>query len=92
MKTARHVPVRTCVGCGEHDHQRNLFRIAYVSGRGLAIDVRRRLGGRGAYLHGEETCWKRFAARKGMVRSLGIGVDRAARATLVDELRRQVGR
>jgi predicted RNA-binding protein YlxR (DUF448 family) len=68
-----------------------MFRVACVAGRGVVLDARRGCGGRGGYLHGAEDCWGRFASRKGMVRSLGVSVDRAARAALIDQLRLRLG-
>ena len=87
MSRSGHVPLRTCLGCATVDEQRALLRIVHRSGGGLALDVERRTGGRGGYLHARPECWGRFAARKGMVRSLRVAVDRPARAALVAQLR-----
>ena len=57
----------------------------------LAVDRDRRMTGRGGYLHPRPQCWERFAARKGMVRSLRMAVDRPARAALVAQLRGAAG-
>jgi len=67
-----------------------MLRIVGVAGHGLALNTGRNRTGRGGYLHRDEECWTRFAGRKGMVRSLGVSVDRAARATLVGRLRPQL--
>ena len=78
-----HVPLRTCLGCGEIDAQRALLRIVRdVSGR-LGLDPHRRSGGRGGYLHPRPECWAGFARRKGPVRAFRAAVDRPARAVLV---------
>ena len=62
-----------------------MYRIARDPS-GLTVDLRRRTGGRGAYLHHTQECWRRFAAQKGRVRSLGIVVDRPERVTLIRHL------
>ena len=87
MSRRGHVSLRTCLGCARIDEQRALLRIVQRGPGALALDVERRAGGRGGYLHARPECWGRFAARKGMVRSLRIAVDRAARAALVAQLR-----
>jgi len=80
--------VRMCLGCGERAPQPTLVRIA-VGADGLLRPV---LGepqiGRTGYLHPAPTCWERFAARKGPVRSLGRSIDRLARQTLLETLRK----
>jgi predicted RNA-binding protein YlxR (DUF448 family) len=75
------VPVRTCVGCGARSPQVALIRFA-VSGNALALDPRRRLGGRGAWLHRDAACWGEFVQRRGAVRSLRANPSRAAREAL----------
>lgn len=83
----RHVPVRTCMGCGGRAPQEGLIRIAATAAGTLAV-VRslRGLSGRTGYLHRDPACWRAFAARKGPVRSLGRTLDRQARLACVREL------
>lgn len=51
----RSVPTRTCVGCRVRDAQDRLLRV--VAGEGEVLpDPRRRLPGRGAYLHRRLEC------------------------------------
>jgi len=84
-----HIPVRSCVGCGGRDSQSRMVRLARDAGA-LRIDVKRSLGGRGAYLHRADECLSRFAKRRGMVRSLRSAVDAPIRAEVVAELRGQL--
>jgi len=55
------------------------------------LDMTRRAGGRGGYLHRSRECWDRFAGRKGMLRSLRATIDRPARAALIAELQPDAG-
>ncbi|HZP42618.1 MAG TPA: YlxR family protein [Candidatus Binatia bacterium] len=80
-----HVPIRTCVGCGERDAQQVLLRVVSVADR-LAPDPRRTVPGRGAYLHRRRGCWEAFVGRRGPVRSLRRSVARAERERLVQVL------
>lgn len=67
-------PVRTCVGCRQRAPQAALLRVALVNGKPVA-DVRRRLSGRGGYVHRAMAC-VRLASDKG-------GLARAFRTRLV---------
>jgi predicted RNA-binding protein YlxR (DUF448 family) len=60
--------------------------VRYGDGQ-LSVDAKRCAAGRGGYLHLAEDCWQSFARRKGLVRALGVNVDRNARSVLVERLR-----
>ena len=92
MSRRGHVPMRTCLGCGDVEPQRGLIRIARDGTGTLSVDPQGRLGGRGGYLHPRPECWTRFARRKGSVRSFRAAVDRPARAAVVDQLERRLVR
>jgi hypothetical protein len=78
--------MRTCLGCGERAAQPTLLRLAIGADGHLIVDRIRRAPGRGGYLHRRAQCWERFAARKGMVRSLRRAVDRAERQAMIARL------
>ncbi|MGO4957518.1 YlxR family protein [Luteococcus sp. Sow4_B9] len=59
----RRKPQRTCQGCRQVDDQSNLQRFALVDGWVVA-DPRRRLAGRGAWLHDDARC-RELALRRG---------------------------
>jgi len=80
-------PLRMCVGCGGRARQAELLRVAVAEDNTLTV-VTRRHGGRTGYLHRQQECWERFAARKGMVRSLGRNLGTTARALFVQQLKR----
>jgi predicted RNA-binding protein YlxR (DUF448 family) len=69
-----------------------LLRVIRTVEGSLRVDFKRRLGGRGGYLHLSAECWDRFARRKGLVRSLGGTVDRTTRAALVSKLQLSIER
>jgi uncharacterized protein len=50
------VPVRTCLGCRRPRPQAELVRIVRTADGGVEADLRRRAGGRGAYLCRREAC------------------------------------
>jgi uncharacterized protein len=82
VKQAKHVPIRTCLGCGARAPQAVLLRISCAADGALAL-VQRAHTGRSGYLHAQVECWRRFAARKGPVRSLGCCVDKPRRLAFV---------
>lgn len=91
MKT-KHVPIRTCVGCGQRIPKGELRRIVMVDGA-LRVDKEHRLPGRGAYLCPETACISSLLKKKGKLSySLRVSVPRAAEdAFLMGLLRRRDG-
>jgi predicted RNA-binding protein YlxR (DUF448 family) len=79
--------MRSCLGCNRREARDRMLRFVRDERGRLAIDITRRAGGRGGYLHRTEDCWERFAQRKGVVRSLRAIVDRPARMELVEQLK-----
>jgi uncharacterized protein len=67
--SARRVPIRTCVGCRQRDQQARLLRVALVEGCATP-DPRRRLPGRGAYVHRRTECVDRAARAGNVARAL----------------------
>lgn len=64
-------PVRMCVGCRRRVPQSDLLRVVSAEGR-LVPNPRRRLPGRGAYVHLREECVSTAVARKAFSRALRI--------------------
>jgi uncharacterized protein len=75
---AKHVPIRTCLGCGQRSLKGELIRIVMVDGA-LRVDEAGRLPGRGAYLCPETACISSLLKKKGKLSySLRVSVPRAA--------------
>jgi len=64
-------PVRTCVGCRRRDVVDGLLRVVAVDGV-LTPDPRRRLPGRGAWLHPAKECLDRAERRSAFPRALRV--------------------
>ena len=63
------MPTRTCTGCHETAEKAQLLRVVGTA-RGVVLDERQRLPGRGAYVHGREKCLERAVKRGGLARTL----------------------
>lgn len=69
-------PIRTCVGCRVRAHQSVLLRVAASEGGGVwsaVPDPRRRLGGRGAWVHLDRACFDLAERRRAFPRALRLG-------------------
>ncbi|OXM71996.1 YlxR family protein [Amycolatopsis thermalba] len=64
-------PVRTCVGCKKRAAAGELLRVVAQDGR-LVADIRRRLPGRGAWLHPEPECLAKAERRRAFPRALKV--------------------
>ncbi|WP_462185773.1 MULTISPECIES: YlxR family protein [unclassified Frankia] len=64
-------PVRTCVGCRSRAPSSDLLRIV-VEGGELLPDARRRMRGRGAYVHPDLACLDLAERRKAFPRALRV--------------------
>nr|WP_103348054.1 YlxR family protein [Amycolatopsis sp. CA-128772] len=62
-------PVRTCVGCKRRALTGELLRVVAVAGR-VVVDERRRLPGRGAWLHPDPDCLAKAERRRAFPRAL----------------------
>lgn len=89
---ASDVPQRTCVGCRRTDSWSALLRVTAREDDSGALqivpDVRRRLGGRGAWLHTESDCIEQAVRRRAFARALRVraGVDLTPLTAYLDRL------
>jgi predicted RNA-binding protein YlxR (DUF448 family) len=60
----RHIPLRTCIACGESRPKRELIRIVRTPDGHVVLDPTGKQSGRGAYLCAKRSCWEP-ALRKG---------------------------
>ena len=62
--TPNHVPIRTCLGCGQRRPQGELMRITIKDGQ-LVADTQLRFQGRGAYLCPSRNCGTLLLKKRG---------------------------
>ena len=76
----RTVVVRTCAGCGRRDARSSLARFGLASDGAL---LWRERGGRGAYLHRDAACARKFLGNKKPIRGIRAGAGRETREALL---------
>ena len=54
----KHIPQRTCVGCGQIRSKREMVRVVRTLDGGVEIDETGKRSGRGAYLCRRQECWE----------------------------------
>ena len=54
----KHIPQRTCVGCGQVQGKRQMTRVVRGPDGRVQIDPTGKRSGRGAYVHERRTCWE----------------------------------
>lgn len=82
--------VRTCVACGQRSVKTDLRRFVRDA-HALRLDPEQHATGRGAYLHRDAECARRFARAKGSIRSLRWTPPPSARTELAAEIERMAG-
>lgn len=68
------IPMRQCVGCGEMNEKRLMYRIIKTPEDELLLDMTGRKNGRGAYICPKKECLQRAIRSKGLERSLKIKI------------------
>ena len=53
----KHVPQRTCVGCGLVQGKREMVRVVRTPEGQVQVDPTGKRNGRGAYVHQTRSCW-----------------------------------
>lgn len=80
----KHVPQRTCVGCGTIRPKREMVRIVRTPDEGVKIDESGKASGRGAYLCQEKKCWEKALSEKRLEYALKTGLSKEEREALLE--------
>lgn len=87
----RHVPQRTCVGCGQVQPKRMMVRVVRTPAGGVEVDPTGKLSGRGAYICKNSDCWARAIQRSALNRALKMEVSAEDRERLLQHSRSYAG-
>jgi hypothetical protein len=66
----KHIPQRTCVGCGEVQPKRQMVRVVRTLSGTVEVDPTGKRAGRGAYLCRKPECWDRALRKATLDRAL----------------------
>src|SRR5947209_1982708 len=79
---ARRIPQRSCIGCRAVRSQRELLRLVTTGAGSVALDLRQRLPGRGAYICPQPACLRRAVKGKALERALRQPISPSSLAAL----------
>ena len=83
---AKRIPVRMCIGCGEHKEKRELIRVVRDKEGNLSIDTTGKKPGRGAYLCPNPQCLAKALKSKRLQREFGVPVEDELAQQLMEQM------
>jgi hypothetical protein len=78
----KHVPQRTCVGCGQVQGKREMVRVVRTPEGQVQVDPTGKRNGRGAYIHRSRACWEAALKRGNLAHALKAAVSDPDRSAL----------
>ncbi|MBO5247324.1 MAG: YlxR family protein [Eubacterium sp.] len=85
--TNRKIPMRQCVGCGQMNEKRLMYRVIKTPENELLLDKTGRKNGRGAYICPQEECLQKAVKSKGLERSLKMQIPSEVYESLTEEMK-----
>lgn len=82
MPKPKHVPERTCIGCGRKAAKGGFVRIVRTPQGQTRVDDTGRASGRGAYLCRDLSCLQQALKRRAVDRALRTSLDQEAATAL----------
>ena len=86
MSTAKKVPQRQCIGCGEMKEKRELIRVLKDTEGNISIDATGRKNGRGAYICPCLECFEKAVKNRGLERSFKMAIPAEVYESLKKEM------
>ena len=80
--TARHVPIRTCIGCRTEHPKREMLRVVRTPEGTVIADPTGKRAGRGVYVCPQRDCWQRALRAGSLARALKAEIAEADLAEL----------
>ena len=81
------IPMRQCVGCGQMNEKRLMYRVLRTQEEAFLLDKTGRKNGRGAYICPKEECLKNAIRSKGLERSFKMQIPKEVYAMLEEEMK-----
>ena len=86
LVSAKKVPQRQCVGCGEMKNKKEMIRILKTPEGTFTLDITGRKNGRGAYLCPCMECFRKAVKGRGLERSFKMAIPKEVYETLEKEM------
>ena len=83
---AKHIPLRTCVGCRQVRPKPELVRIVRGLDGQIAVDKTGKQSGRGAYVCPNPACWELAVKRERLDKALHATIPKEEHASLIKKL------
>ena len=81
------IPMRQCVGCGQMNEKRLMYRVLRTQEGAFLLDKTGRKNGRGAYICPKEECLKNAIRSKGLERSFKMQIPKEVYVMLEEEMK-----
>lgn len=80
----KHIPQRTCAGCGTQQPKRQMVRVVRDLTGKVEVDPTGKRSGRGAYLCRRPECWDRALQKSSLGRALKTEISAEDREALIE--------
>ena len=84
---SKKIPMRQCVGCGQMNEKRSMYRVIRTQEGEFLLDKTGRKNGRGAYICPNEACLQKAIRTKGLERSFKMQIPKEVYGTLEEEMK-----
>jgi len=78
----KHIPQRTCVGCGLVQGKREMVRVVRTPQGQVEVDPTGKRNGRGAYIHRTQSCWEAAVSGGRLAHALKVALPESDRQAL----------
>ena len=86
MQTKKKIPMRMCIGCGEHKPKRELVRVVKNKEGSISLDLTGKAQGRGAYVCKSGDCLKVIKEKRKLNRAFSQEIPVEIYDLLIEEL------
>ncbi|MBQ5591116.1 MAG: YlxR family protein [Clostridia bacterium] len=86
MQTKKKIPMRMCIGCGEHKPKRELVRVVKNKEGNISLDLTGKAQGRGAYVCKSVDCLKVIKEKRKLNRAFSQEIPVEIYDLLIEEL------
>jgi hypothetical protein len=83
------IPMRQCVGCGQMNEKRLMYRVIRTQEGEMLLDPTGRGNGRGAYICPNQECLDLAIKSRGLERSFKMKIDGQVYEALREEMRKE---